>query len=244
MKFSIITLFLMSSMVFGQTYNDSIILMNGKVFRGEVIGLSKVINENEPELFKFNMESKKERDSTKLDSKPEIDSVRLESYRVFSYTKGGVETVLYKHDSLSENFLTVNQSRNFTLGSYDARQKYSSRAVFFTAMGLSYGGSLFDSYLTKKAAEKSVFEGLNPGFFGRAPSLLPLAFPLVLSISFGLPSTKVRPKNILQSGLKGDPFYYAGFNEVAKQKRTFAALKGSAIGIGLGYLSYMAFKTN
>ena len=41
-----------------------------------------------------------------------------------------------------------------------------------------------------------------------------------------------------------DKMYYNGFNTYAKQKRAFSSLKGSAIGIGLGMITYAILKIN
>ena len=212
--------------LFSQNFQDSIILLNGKSFIGQ-------FEKTNDEFLFFNLKGKNGN-----------DLIMLEKYRVFSYTVDNAETVVYKYDSLSDNFLTVNQSRKFALGSYDARQMYSSKPAFYTSIGLSYGLSLFDTYLTKKAAKEHIIPNLKTGFFSRKPSILPLTMMLVMPISFGLPSTKVKSKHILQKGLRNDQYYYEGFNNVARQKRSMSALKGSLIGIGLGYLSYGVFKTN
>lgn len=221
--FSLCLLF--GTVSYSQSYQDSVILLNGNVFRGEVV------------------EKGSEYLTLKVPSKKGEEYLNLENYRVFSYTKGETETLLYRYDSLNGNFLTVDQSRNYTLGSYDAKQTYKPRVAFISNILMGYGVSLYDSYLTKSRAANSDVP-LTPGFFGQQPSILPLGFMFASTITFALPSLKVKEKYILQKGLKGDKFYYHGFNRIAKQKRAFAALKGSAIGIGLGYLSYAAFRIN
>lgn len=219
-------LIVLSVQGFGQGFNDSIILLNGKTFRGDFIELNE-------EYLVFNSPSKKG-----------DFQLMIEKYRIFSYTNNDLETVLYEHQPDADNFLTVDESRKFTLGSYDARNAYNVKPVIFVSMGLTLGISLMDTYLTKNEAAASVTPGLKSGFFGRSPSILPMGMVLVMPISFGLPSTKVRKKNILQTGLRNDQFYYEGFNSVARQRRSLAALKGSLIGAALGYASYFTFKTN
>ncbi len=210
-----------------QTFNDSVMLLNGKTFKGQFV-------KEKEDFLTFN-----------LDTKKGNEEINIANYRIFSYTENELEKVMYKYDSLSDNFLTVNQSRNFTIGSYDARQTIKPRTIFYSCMAASYGYSLYDTYLTKSAADKNeVIEGLKPGFFGRRPSIVPIALPLVFTVSFGLPNLKIKGKNILHKGLKDDAYYYHGFNSVAKQKRAFSALKGSVIGVALGYISYAAFKIN
>ncbi|MFK8037446.1 MAG: hypothetical protein AB8B74_04100 [Crocinitomicaceae bacterium] len=211
-----------------QNYQDSVMLLNGKTFRGNVV---KQTNE----YLTINSLKKKGKPETQLN---------IETYRVYSYVQNGLEKVVYKYDSLSDNFLTADQSRSFSLGSYDAHNYYESKAVFISSTAISLGFCLFDTYLTE--AEKNSAtepEGLEVGFFGRSPGIWPIASVLVLPITFGLPSTKVRTKN-LQNGVRGDKYYYSGFNNTARQKRSFSALKGAATGLVLGYASYFIANSN
>lgn len=222
MKYSV--LMLAMACLFGgyaQNYQDSVMLLNGKTFRGNIIKqadeyliLNSLVKEGKPET-----------------------QVSLEAYRVFSYTQNGEENVMYKYDSLSENFLTVEQSRSFALGGYDAHNFYNTKAIFYGSAAITLGFCLADTYLTQSYKDEIGDPELKAGFFGRGPSIWPIASVLVLPISFGLPSTKVRPKN-LQNGVRGDNYYYSGFNNTARQKRSFSALKGAASGLVLGYASY------
>jgi len=220
-----------SGIAFSQSYQDSIILLNGNVFRGKILKLSD-------DFLSFESMSKKG---------PE--ELRIELYRIFSYTQNSQESILYKHDTITGNFLKVDESRKYALGGYDARQTFTSKPVFYSSIAASFAFSLFDSYLTQKGADElnlnpAFTSEFKPGFFGNRPTILPLAMPLTLGISFGLTNVRVKEQYILQKQLKNDLFYYEGFNKVAKQKRTFAALKGSLIGIGLGYISYSLFRIN
>ena len=222
----------LSNFGFSQSFNDSIILLNGNVFRGKVVGLTE-------EYLTFKSQGKKG-----------VEDLRIEHYRIFSYTQDDLEKVMYTYDTTIGNFLTVDESRKFALGSYDARKTFSSRPVFYSSIAAGYAVSLFDTYLTQKRAndlnnqQPTSSVAFKSGFFGRQPSILPLAMPLTLGISFGLTNVRVKDEYILQKGLKNDPFYYEGFNRVAKQQRTFSALKGSVIGVALGYISYALLQTN
>lgn len=204
-----------------QSYQDSVMLLNGKTFRGNIIKYTT-------EYLTFNTQKK--------NGKSE-GQISLENYRVFSYHQNGEEKIVYKYDSLSENFLTVDQSRKFALGAYDAHNFYNSKAVFYSSAAITLGFCLYDTYLTE--AEKNALDDpeVKAGFFNRGPSIWPIASVLILPISFGLPSTKVRPKN-MKNGMRGDNYYYSGFNNTARQKRSFSALKGAASGLILGYGSY------
>ena len=142
-------LIVLSVQGFGQGFNDSIILLNGKTFRGDFIELNE-------EYLVFNSPSKKG-----------DFQLMIEKYRIFSYTNNDLETVLYEHQPDADNFLTVDESRKFTLGSYDARNAYNVKPVIFVSMGLTLGISLMDTYLTKNEAAASVTPGLKSGFFAR-----------------------------------------------------------------------------
>ncbi len=210
-----------------QNYQDSIMLLNGKTIRGNII-------KHENGLLTLN--------SRKKEGKPDRE-ITLETYRIFSYHQNGKETVLYKKDATPENFLTVNQSRKFALGGYDANNYYNSKSAFYGSAVMAFGFCVLDTYMTESNRNAIGDPTLNVGFFGRSPSIWPIASILVLPISFGLPSTKVRPRN-LKNGVRGDEFYYAGFNDMAKKKRTMSSLKGSFVGLVLGYASYGFFHTN
>lgn len=84
----------------------------------------------------------------------------------------------------------------------------------------------------------------NVGFFGKGPTMVPFVAPLLFTAVFGLPKMKVRDKHILHKNYHGDNMYYHGFNDYSRKKRTFGALKGSVIGLGLGLISYSIFRIN
>jgi hypothetical protein len=210
-----------------QTFADSVLLLNGKSYKCNVVGLEG------PSLhFKINKKGK-------------TQDYFIADYRVLSYTKKGVSTILYEQDDENGNFLTVDESRRYAIGAYDARETYKARYVFWSSLALGYGLSLWDTYLTKSAAENPILvDGLKPGFFGKSPTLIPFAAPILMSVSFGLPNMRVKQKYILHQDGYGDKIYYTGFNSYAKQKRALSALKGGFIGVGLGLISYSIFKIN
>ncbi len=224
---SIILILFFSFSGFCQNFKDSIILLNG---------IAHTCNILEKKNSYINVEIK--------NKKGEVEVFSYEEYRVFSYTQKGKENVVYNYDPDFGNFLTVDESRRYTLGSYDARKTYKPRVVFWSSFAMGYGFSLYDTYMSKAAVINSENPDLKAGFFGKGPTLLPIAVPLVLTATWAFPNIKVREKYILQKNLQYDKMYYHGFNQISKQKRTFAALKGSAMGIALGYISYMAFKIN
>ena len=211
----------------GQVFQDSVMLLDGKTYRGNVV-------EETDEFLSLN--------SFSLDGESE-GLINIAKYRVFSYTQEGKEKVVYNYEPDTENFLTVEQTRKAALGSYDGKNFYDTKAVFYSAGAITLGFCLMDTYLSKSKKEKIGNPELKAGLFGRSPSIWPIASVLVLPIGFAIPSTKVRPKNLM-NGIRGDQYYYAGFNSTARQRRSFAALKGAASGLVLGYASYFIFHPN
>lgn len=226
-----IATFALISALFSQ--QDSIILLNGKVYRGTIKSVEN------GSLYYLGTEKK-------LENTP----IEITTDRVFSFVKTGEETVLYTKDDFKGDFLTVEEARHTTLGSYDARQTFKPRFVFWSSIVVGYGVSLLDTYYTQSSYDNFVKQNGTPptkavvGFFGTNPTIMPLVVPLVLSATWGLPSFKIKKDQILQKELFGNEMYYRGFHRIAKQKRIFGAIKGSAIGIGLGMLSYSILRTN
>jgi len=224
--------FFFSLSVFAQ--QDSIVLLNGKVYRG-------TFNSVENDLLFY----------TGKEKKKDGLLVEISTERIFSYSVNGTETVLYVHDELKGDYLTVDEVRFTTLGSYDARKTFKPRFVFWSSMALGLGVSIVDTYYSQVSYDKFLKEnaGLPPsnskvGFFGTGPSLMPVFVPLILSATWGLPTFKIKSHQILQKDLYGNEFYYRGYHRIAKQKRIFAAVKGSVIGIGLGIISYSILRIN
>ena len=212
-----------------QNYQDSVLLLSGKSYRCNVIGMDG------PSLH-FQVKDKK--------GKPE--DYYMAEYRIFSFYKNGTEKVLYKKNDELGNFLEPHESRRYAIGGYDARETYHPAYAFWSSLAIGYGFSLWDTYLSEDAinSPSSTIPDYNAGLFGKGPTILPFAVPIVLTASFGLPNMRVRDKYILHKNMVNDQMYYNGFNSYAKQKRAFSALKGSAIGIGLGMLSYAILKIN
>lgn len=212
---------------FSQSDSDSILLMNGRVFRG-------IITDVSTDFLSF----------TETDKKGNTFSSQIENYRIFSYTQKGTSTTLYKYDETSDNFLSLEDARKATLGSYDARKTFKPRFVFWSSLALGYGASLYDTYLMQKSVEHEKYQGIHSsgGFFKSRASFFPFLMPAVLSVSWSLPSFKIRSNQIIQKDLINDESYYRGYHRIARQKRIFAALKGSFIGIGAGMLTYAIMK--
>ncbi|MFT5823677.1 MAG: hypothetical protein ACI8ZM_004939 [Crocinitomix sp.] len=210
-----------------QGEQDSIILLNGRVFHGPVTSI-------ENGILKYQEKTKK----------GETFTGEFATYRVFSYTQKGTETILYKQDEAADNYLSVDEARNATLGSYDARQTFKPRFVFWSSFALGYGMSLYDTYLLQSTIDHENYIGsfTEGGLFKSQPTFVPMFIPLVLSASWSFPSFKLKEKQMIQTHLLNDESYYRGYHRVARQKRIFSALKGSLIGIGAGLITYAVFK--
>ncbi len=224
---STLILLLITQVVISQNYQDSVLLLNGKSYKCDVIGL-------EGSNLHFQIKDKKN----------VVDDYFISDYRIFSFTQAGKESVLYKKNEEIGNFLEVHESKRYAIGAYDARQTYKVPHVFISSLIVGYGVSIWDTYMTKKAVTNSEIPGLKAGFFGKGPTLIPFSVPLLLTASFGLPNIRVRDKHMIHKDYINDQMYYNGFNSYSKQKRAFSALKGGALGVGLGLITYGILKIN
>lgn len=218
---------LFSLAVNAQSEQDSIILLNGRVFLGSIISDSD-------SLLTFQEKTKK----------GETVKSQLPYYRIFSYSQNGTETVIYKENSFRDNFLSVDEARKATLGSYDARQTFKPRFVFWSSLAFGYGASLLDTYLPQSAIDDPNYVGseTSPGLFKRSPTIFPFFVPAVLTVSWSLPSFRVKEHQIIQKHLINDESYYRGYHRISKQKRMLYSLRGSLIGIGMGLVTYAVMK--
>ncbi|MEO9533710.1 MAG: hypothetical protein ABJG68_01835 [Crocinitomicaceae bacterium] len=205
---------------FSQSLQDSILMLNGKVFYGEFSKLDEVENDS---VLLFNHDGKNESFSIQ---------------RVFSYTQNGTENILYRKDEFKGDFLSIEETKAVTFGSYDARQTFKPHVPFWTSYALGLGASLFDTYLTKKDTMGAVSTDLTPGFFQKRPSLFPFLVPAVVTVSWSLPSFKLKDKNIIHKEYFKNENFYRGYHRIAKQKRMLGALLGSLSGIATGFLIY------
>jgi hypothetical protein len=222
MKYLILALYSISSLAYGQSTKDSILMLNGKVYKGEVIGLE---------------EGHSDSVLTFTDEKGEKTS--FETYRIFSYTSKGLNNVIYRPDEFKGNFLGVSETKAVTYGSFDARHTFKPHFVFWSSYALGLGASLSDTYLTKKEAENpNNVSVLEPGFFKRDPTWFPFLVPVVLTVTWALPSFKLKHKKVIHKEYYKNANYYRGYQRIAKQKRIFAALIGSFSGIATGMVTH------
>jgi hypothetical protein len=207
-----------------QVEKDSMLLLNGKVILGDISNFSTV-----------NADSALNYTFTKKNGKKL--SHHISSHRIFSYTKAGSSTTIYQPNEFMGDFLSVNETKAVTIGSYDARKTFKPHVAFWTGFALGFGASIWDTYLTEKEAFDSTLVAPKvPGFFKGKPSVFPFFVPVVLSISWSFPSFRLKGKKIIHKKYTNNENYYRGYHRIAKQKRMLGALVGSLSGISLGMI--------
>lgn len=140
---------------------------------------------------------------------------QIDIEEIFSVTdKRGKENIFYKKDSLTGNFFTIKQMKEYVKGEFEARQNY--KAPLFTVLGFVAGGT-------------SAILPLDKMFY--AP-LIPGAATTIIG------STKASEKKIKNKypNYANNNYYLLGYKESAKRKRINNALKGSAVGMVTGII--------
>ncbi|MBD3638110.1 MAG: hypothetical protein HUJ25_12230 [Crocinitomicaceae bacterium] len=212
--------------VFAQSEKDSILLLNGKSIRGDITDLTYVDDDS---VLVYTYANKK--------GKVLANSIELQ--RVFSYTKGGISRTVYTPNEFMGDYLTVKETKEVTIGSYDARHTFKPHVPLWTSFALGLGASLFDTYLTKKAAsDSSLVAPKEPGFFKGSPSVFPFLVPVVLSVSWSFPSFRLKEKKMLHKNYLYNENYYRGYHRIAKQRRMLGALFGGLAGVATGLITY------
>lgn len=137
----------------------------------------------------------------------------VDKYRVFSIAYAdGTEDVIYKQDTLVGNYFTEEEMRMFVYGEQDALKYYKSTGAVL--LGILYSGT--GGYI------------LYNHFF---VFLVPFSFT-VLS---GIPRVQVKSHKVRDPKYLAEPAYILGYERTAKAKRIQGALKGSIIGVVLGF---------
>ncbi len=159
----------------------------------------------------------------------------IEAYRVFSVSKGGERSILYRQDSLIGNFRTVEQMKSYVVGEQHAFNHYNPKPFFYGGIGLGIGVMLFDTYLPKDKAPA----GGEYGLFKSPPSLIPLVTTFVYTVGLGVPSVSLKTSTVKNPLLLQDIDFQDGYTRTAKMRRVMSGLKGKAIGVLLGMGAYL-----
>ena len=153
---------------------------------------------------------------TKIDIKKnkKTKSKSFESSEIFTVRYNGEEIdTLYEMNEEKEYLLTPLEMQYFIYGEQDARQHFQPK---LTAIGgLVFGGVL--------------------GYFLHDGAYV-AAVPLVYTVASGVSTVKIKDANLRSSAIVAEPAYQEGYIKVARTKKAFRALAGSAIGTFLGVL--------
>jgi hypothetical protein len=195
---------------------DKIQLMNGKVLRGK-------LKTEFDDYYTFDFYKKGGKTKT----------MELSKYRMFSTTDTkGVETILYKQDTLMGNFYSPNEMKMFIYGQRDAFKSFQSTPIFISTFALGFASVMVDTY------EFQTGNASPQGFFNRTPSVGPIVVPFVLTIGAGMIKTKVRREQAVDVSFLSNEFYLMGFHKVSRVKRVKNAFFGSVAGVISGFVVY------
>jgi hypothetical protein len=173
---------------------DKILFLNGKSLEGSLL---------EKTNYEFTFKDKKEK------------QFLIDKYRVFSYTQNNNESIVYEFDTLSGNFLKVEDMKMFVYGERDAYANFKPRVS--NVLGLAIGA--IGGYLMQTDE-----------------SFIYIATPLIYTPITLLFPTKVKQSKITEVKYLKEDEYLRGYERVARSKRTQGALKTSLIGMGVGFL--------
>jgi hypothetical protein len=173
---------------------DKILFLNGKTLEGTLL---------EKTNYEFTFKDQKEKQFI------------IDKYRIFSYTKDNKESIVYEFDTLSGNFLKVEDMKMFVYGERDAYKTFKPRVsnVLGFAAGIA-GGYLMHS----------------------DNSFVYIATPLIYTPITLLFPTKVKQSKTTEVKYLQEDEYLRGYERVARAKRTQGALKTSLVGMGVGFL--------
>lgn len=173
---------------------DKLLFLNGKILDGKLI---------EKTNYEFTFQDKNNRQFT------------IDKYRVFSYTQNNKESIVYEFDTLSGNFLKVQDMKMFVYGERDAHLTFKPRFTNF--MGLAAGSA--GGYLMH-----------------HDQSFIYVPIPLVYTAITLLFPTRVKQRKLTDTQYIKEDEYLRGYERIARSKRTQGALKSSIVGMGVGFL--------
>jgi hypothetical protein len=173
---------------------DKLLFLNGKELEGSLIDKTK---------YEFTFKNKGG------------NQFIIDKYRVFSYTKNNKENIVYEFDTLSGNFLKVEDMKMFVYGEKDAHKTF--KPVLTNTLGFMIGGAA--GYLMHKDQ-----------------SIVYIPIPLVFTVSTLIFPTKVKQKKLQNIQYLKEDEYLRGYERIARGKRTQGALKTSFVGMGVGFL--------
>lgn len=177
-----------------KTQNDEILFLNGKKLKGSLLDKTK---------YEFTFKDNKEK------------QFLIDKYRVFSFTQNNKETIVYEYDTLSGNFLKVEDMKMFVFGERDAH--YSFKPHFSNYSALAVGAA--SGFMMQKDQ-----------------SFVYIPIPLVYTAVTLLFPTKVNQKRLKETKYIKEDEYLRGYERIARSKRTQSVLRNSVIGMAAGFL--------
>lgn len=142
---------------------------------------------------------------------------------IFSITKPGIgESVLYVKDEALGDWLSIEEMRVFIAGEQDASRNFNTKPTFWTGVGLGAIGS----------------------YASQGGLITMFATPVAYTTFQLAPNIKIRESTMRHSGYKHNEIYALGYERTARPKKVLAALKGSALGMVVGYLAYLIAPVN
>jgi hypothetical protein len=199
---------------------DSVILLSGKVIKGEVIQADE-----ETVQFKSYDHPRKG-----LINEP----FNLESHQVFSVYNNGEESILYKKDSTVGFFWNQSQMKSFVLGEYHALNYYKPKFTNYLGAAMGLGITLYDTYLFPKNAANSD----KTGFFQQDLGMAPFLGAFVYTVSIGLPKAKIKETQISDRTLLLDPYFLSGYHKSSRSRRVGQGFLYYMGGVGVGILAH------
>lgn len=193
-KFYILCLLAISLFAFNANGQDKLLFLNGKMLKGNLI---------EKTNYEFTFKTEKEKQFV------------IDKYRVFSYTQKKKETIVYEFDTLSGNFLKVQDMKMFVYGERDAHQTFKPRMTNIISLGIGAAAGFM-----MQQDQSFVYVAVPIGF-----TLTTLLFP-----------TKVHQKRLTDTQYIKEEEYLRGYERIARSKRTQGALKTGLLGLGVGFL--------
>jgi hypothetical protein len=212
--------FLMIFFIEMQSQSDTVFLMNGHMVCGEITDTANST-------------------VTAFDCKRPGKKLRYESDEVFSFKKKDqAERFFYEEQPDNPDWFSRKDFKYYMQAERDARSMYKSKGAFWSGVGSGFicgaTGSFFVSNLMKKFNSE-----LDPTI----PQLgVAFATPFLTLGITQLFKIKIRRSATSNIDNLGESAYIDGYDRQARSKRSLISLKGTFLGLGLGYGLY--FLTN
>jgi hypothetical protein len=196
--------------------SDTVYLMNGHMVCGEITDTTN-------------------NTVTAFDCKRPGKKLRYESDEVFSFKKKDqAERFFYDEQPDNPDWFSRKDFKYYMQAERDARSMYKSKGAFWSGVGSGFNcgstGSFFVGDIIKKSGSQ-----LDPAIAQIGVALITPFLTLGITQLFKI---KIRKSAISNSDNLGESAYIDGYDRQARSKRGLTSLKGSFMGLGLGYGLY------